>query len=305
MKGRALPLWVLSAILATALYLVLTRSGAPPPPGNSSASGKISANAPPPERPSTARARRVASLSPAITDTIVALGAQSSLVLVSDYCRIEQLPRGGTIISPRFERLASVQPDLILATHVAGSPDRDLSRIAPLLSLSWLTLDEVARSIRRVGDVLEKKQEAEALARRMEGELAPRDAPDAPRVLLLLGPLGEERIGYYYVRNESLHGRLLTASGYRNAMGTKVHPGQPHLSVEQLLGVDPDVILVLQEVEGDGSMPLAPLTPLSAVRQGRTGTLSKPGILSMGPDLLENRSVVEEKLDRMLQEHPL
>jgi iron complex transport system substrate-binding protein len=301
-KGRALPFWVLSAFLATALYLVLTRAGAP---SSSASSGKITSNAPPEQGPSAARARRVASLSPAITDTIVALGGQGSLVLVSDYCRSAHLPRGGTIISPRFERLASVQPDLILATHVAGSPDRDLSRIAPLLSVPWLTLDEVAGSIRRVGDVLEKKQEAEALARRMESELAPRDAPGAPRVLLLLGPLGEERIGYYYVRNESLHGRLLTASGYRNAMGTEVHPGQPHLSVEQLLGVNPDVILVLQEVDSHGPLPLAALTPLAAVRQGRTSTLSKPGILSMGPDLLENRSIVEATLDRMLEDHPL
>lgn len=287
----ALGLPALSAALA--LYVARGRSSTP-----------THAAAASPAR-AQATLRRIASLSPAITDTIVALGAEPTLVLVSDYCQLTQLPRGGTIISPRFERLASVQPDLIVATHFAGSPEADLERVAPLLSLRWLTLDEVVHSIRKLGAAVARQPQADALARRMERELAPRDTPDAPRVLLLLGPLGEERIGYFFVRNESLHGRLLTASGYRNAMGTQPHPGQPHLSVEQLLRVDPDVVLVLQESPAGGRPPLAGLTPLSAVRHARTGVLVKPGILSMGPDLLENRRAVAEALARLVEEHPL
>src|SRR5690606_18381770 len=195
----ALGLPALSAALA--LYVARGRSSTP-----------THAAAASPAR-AQATVRRIASLSPAITDTIVALGAEPTLVLVSDYCQLTQLPRGGTIISPRFERLASVQPDLIVATHFAGSPEADLERVAPLLSLRWLTLDEVVHSIRKLGAAVARQPQADALARRMERELAPRDTPDAPRVLLLLGPLGEERIGYFFVRNESLHGRLLTASG--------------------------------------------------------------------------------------------
>lgn len=248
-------------------------------------------------------APRVASLSPAITDTLLALGARESLALVSDYCDVD-LPRAGSIISPRFETLASHEVDLIVATRVVGSPDQDLERIAPLLALPWLTLDEVVGSIRRLGHAVKRSTEAELLAGRFARELMDRPAVDAPRVLLLMGPLGEDRVGYFYIRNESLHGRLLTASGYRNAMGTELHPGEPRLSVEQLLRVDPDIVLVLQEVEATGPRPLSTLTPLTAVQQGKTGVLSRPGIFSMGPDVLETRRLVEEALDRLAEPAP-
>lgn len=246
---------------------------------------------------------RVASLSPAVTDTIEALGASASLILVSDYCRARDRPRAGTIISPRFEQLASAKPDLILATRVAGSPNHDLMQVAPLLSLPWLTLDEVADSIRRIGAAVQRQEEADRLATRMKTELADRAESDAPRALLLMGPLREDRVGYFYIRHESLHGRLLTASGYRNAMGEELHPGQPRLSVEELLRVDPDAILVLQETEASPSLPLASLTPLRAVRLKRVSVLSRPGILSMGPDILESRRLVEHALDRLFAEH--
>lgn len=245
---------------------------------------------------------RVASLSPAITDTIVALGEQARLVAISDYCSGTDRPRVGTIISPRFERLASERPDLILATRVAGSPDAQLERLAPLLALPWLTLEEVTSSVRQVGQAVNQTASAEQLAERMQRELQPHAAADAPRVLLLMGPINEDRVGYFYIRDDSLHGRLITASGYRNAMGTQPPAGQPRLSVEELLRVDPDAVLVLQETPAQGGPPLARLTPLRAVKNGRTAVLSRPRVLSMGPAVLEVRRAVEASLDRLLSE---
>ncbi len=235
----------------------------------------------------------------------MALGAESSLVLVSDYCRPSDRPRAGTIFTPRFERIASAKPDLIVATRVQGSPNQDLMRLGPLLSLPWTTLDEVVGSTRRLGEAVHREHEAILLASRLSQELG-KDAPDgAPRVLFLMGPADEERVGYYYIKHDSLHGRLLSASGYQNAMGKGPTQGQPHLSVEQVLRVDPDAILVVQEAPRSDRLPLAGLSPLTAVQKKRTTVLSRPGILSMGPDVLENRHLVQAALDRLFQERPL
>jgi ABC-type Fe3+-hydroxamate transport system substrate-binding protein len=246
--------------------------------------------------------QRVVSLSPAITDTVVALGARSTLVLVSDYCRQTDLPRAGTIFTPRFESIASARPELIIATEVEGSPNQALERLAPLLSLPWLGLEDVVASTRRVGRVLQRTHEADLLAERLAKELGGSAPTDAPRVLLLMGPATEERVGYFYIRDASLHGRLLTSSGYRNAVTESPSLGQPHLSVEQVLRVDPDAILVLQETPASGPAPLAALSPLAAVRNERTLVLSRPGILSMGPQILDVRRLVQEALDRLFQE---
>lgn len=247
---------------------------------------------------------RLASLSPAVTDTIVALGARASLAVVSDYCDLRELPRAGTIISPHFEVIAAARPDLIVATTVAGSADQDLKRLAPLLTLPWFGLDEVTGSIRRLGEAIGRTEEAERLATQMQHDLRERAPIDAPEVLLLMGPIAEDRVGYFYIRSESLHGRLLTASGYRNAMGTTRTAGPPRLSVEELLRVNPDAVLVLQETPAGEQAPLSELTPLEAVQKRRTGVLTRVGILSMGPDILDVRKLVEAALDRMFQAAP-
>jgi len=250
------------------------------------------------------QSERVVSLSPAITDTILALHAQSALALVSDYCRSVERPHAGSVFSPNFERIAGVRPTLILASRVDGVAEEPLRRLGPFVSLPWTTLDEVVNSTRQLGGLLHHVPEANALATRLETELG-REAPaDAPRVLVLMGPATEDRAGYYYIKHDSLHGRLLSASGYRNAMGSGPTKGQPHLSVEQLLRIDPDAILVLQEAKVTGPPPLANLLPLRAVKARRTTALARVGSLSMGPDVLEIRPLVQAALDRLFRESP-
>ena len=286
MKRRFLLLIAFALFLGGALYL--TKRPTLPAPGVR------------PAAPATAR--RIASLSPAITDTVVALGAESSLVLVSDYCHTTDLPRAGTIFTPHFERIASTRPDLIIATQVQGSPDQALERLAPLLSLPWLSLDDVVSSTRKVGQAVQRAREADLLAQRLTRELGAKAPQGAPRVLALMGPANEDRVGYYYIKDTSLHGRLLTASGYQNAMTTAPTLGQPHLSVEQVLRVNPDAILVLQDAPATGPLPLSGLSPLDAVRNRRVRVLSRPGILSMGPEILDIRRLVQETLDPLFRE---
>lgn len=250
------------------------------------------------------QAERVVSLSPAVTDTILALHAESALVLVSDYCRSVERPPAGTVFSPNFERIAGVRPTLILASRVDGVAEEPLRRIGPFVSLPWTTLSEVVRSTRQLGSLLHYEPEANALAERLETELGREAPPGAPRVLVLMGPANEDRAGYYYIKHDSLHGRLLSASGYRNAMGNGPTEGQPHLSVEQLLRVDPDAILVLQEAPVTGPPPLTNLLPLRAVKARRTTALARVGSLSMGPDVLKIRPLVQAALDRLFRESP-
>jgi ABC-type Fe3+-hydroxamate transport system substrate-binding protein len=244
---------------------------------------------------------RVVSLSPAITDTVVALHGESALVLVSDYCRSVERPHAGTVFSPNYERIAGMRPTLILASQVDGAPEEALRRVGPLVALPWTTLGEVVDSTRKLGRLLHHEPEANALAARLEQDLGPEAPTDAPRVLVLMGPASEDRAGYYYIKHDSLHGRLLSASGYRNAMGNGPTAGQPHLSVEQLLRVDPDAILVLQEAP----VVFTKLSPLRAVQARRTTALARVGSLSMGPDVLEVRPLLQAALDGLFRESPL
>src|SRR5690606_22611718 len=75
-------------------------------------------------------AERVISLLPAVTETLVAMGAGDRLVARTDYDtgRLEHLPTVGGGLTPSLELLASLRPDLVIAWEEAG-----VTRVRPRL----------------------------------------------------------------------------------------------------------------------------------------------------------------------------
>lgn len=246
--------------------------------------------------PSVSAAARIVSLAPAITETLIALGATDRLVGVSTYCRIDglgELPRVGTALTPQYESLVRLEPTLILTSRVAGAQTESLSRIAPTRQLPWLTLDEVTASVRELGELVGRAEAGRALASRLEEVLAVEPPADAPRVLLAMNyeDTGDPRI--WFLRRNSLHGAALGAAGGRNAVPQDVS-GQPFLSVEELLRLDPDRIILLEDAERVSAEEAArrldklrKLTPLRAVRHDRLGVVRLPNVFSSGPRIVD------------------
>lgn len=274
--------WFLAAgllSLTAALTLALTR----PAPSPSQA----------PPAPSLPAPQRIVSLAPAITETLEALGAKDSLIALSDYCTTEApLPRVGTAITPHYENIALQRPDAIWTTQVSGSQLAPLARLAPVQEFPWLTPTDLVSSLRQMGQLLHKQDQAELLARRFEEVFSQKPPSDAPRVLLLLSYESAGGGTYWFIQDNSLHGALLRAAGARNAWSHPV-PGAPRLSVEQLLQTQPDALILLtvsaQEPTGKDSLrdELLKLTPLRAVQEGRIGHLGGAHIFDTGPSLLE------------------
>lgn len=246
-------------------------------------------------KPSASPAERVVSLAPAVTETLLALGAGERLVGVSQYCRgdLGALPRVGSALTPQLEAIARLRPTLIVTSLVAGTQLQPLSRLAPTKELPWLELDEVVSSVRELGGLVDRAAEGDRLARRLAETLSASPPPDAPRVLLTMsyGDTGSEEV--WFIRRNSLHGALLHAAGGRNAVARDV-TGQPRMSVEELLRVDPEMLVLVvdsDEVSEDEArrrlQPLFALKPLRAVREGRVGLLRAPNPFSVGPRILD------------------
>lgn len=73
----------------------------------------------------TACPQRIVSLSPAVTEVLIALGNEAQLAGVSDVCVIERdLPRVGTTPAPDTEAIAALRPDLIFTTTALSESDR-------------------------------------------------------------------------------------------------------------------------------------------------------------------------------------
>lgn len=248
-------------------------------------------------KPSAATAKasgaRIVSLSPALTETLFAIGAGERVVGVSDYCNYPaaatERPRTGTSITPRYETIVSLEPSVIVTEDLVNARPQDLKHLAPTLELPWLTLENVVNGIRRLGQLAERREAANALADRLWTRLNIEPPPNAPRVLLVLGYGSDKLDEIWFIRQNSIHGAALRAAGARNAVAQDV-AGQPRLSLERVVKLDPDAVIVLLNDESAPAQRIEAqwkrITSLSAVKQGHVATLVAPEAFANGPRIV-------------------
>jgi len=255
----------------------------------------------------TEAAHRVVSLDPGITEVVIRLGASDRLVARPDHSdgwpELAALPTVGTGLTPNYEGIVRTQPDLILTSGTRGAVLADLESIAPTLSVPWLTVPDVVDGIRLIGTVLERTTAAEQLAQEMELGLRSTVHEGAPRVLLLIGAPSNANPDLWYISHESLHGAALAAAGGRNAIDSTTR-GTPSISLEHLLEVDPDVVLIMLSQPEVSNEELArhrqfwdKLDMISAVRNERVDFIVGKQHFSIGPGVLDLAAALRTKLD--------
>lgn len=193
-------------------------------------------------------ARRVVSLAPSITEQIFALGAEDRLVAVSSYCdypsEATELPQAGSYLKPSVEAILGFEPDVVLAVPTPGNRAQveQLRRLGvEVVVVSEDTFEQTWGAIRTVGAWVGKKEEADALVARVQGELdrvraAAREQPRR-RVLFVVGhdPLVAAGDGLFV-------DELIEVVGGENV--GSIGAGQwPRLSLEAVVASAPEVIV--------------------------------------------------------------
>ena len=233
--------------------------------------------------------QRIVSLKPSITDTIYALGIGNRLVGVTRYCEV---PEGKTrpeiaadYTRPYTERIIGLTPDVVLGSEENSSRRsiEALRRAGIRVELFPVTpLAETLGSIEKMAELfgvhergkrlrLEMKAGLEGLRR--HGERRRAVVVWGLRPMVIAGPGGyrDEALGYI---------------GLENAVGS-VNVRYPKIGLEQLIGLDPDVIVDLSMDVGDGTATERPwdgVTVIKAVREGKVVSM-EPAAFRAGPNL--------------------
>ena len=189
---------------------------------------------------------RVISLAPAITDIIIGLGAHAHLVGVTSACHINDVPIVGHL-SPDPERILMRAPDLVISgayNYNRESLSMLRSHGLNVMALPLNSLTEISRAITVIGDRLKRANEARDVVNALNGTLTQlkKDRPSrqgaSPRVLLVYGISA----GYVYSTGGGDHiADILDAMGAVNV--TDGGPVTVRIALEQVIGMDPDVIL--------------------------------------------------------------
>jgi iron complex transport system substrate-binding protein len=122
-------------------------------------------------------------------------------------------------------------------------------------------------------------------------------------VLLVLAETPGKLAEILFVKRNSVHGAVLYAAGARNAVDEDV-PGIPRLSVERLITLDPDGIIVLSTNANDAERAalladFTRITPLSAVKSNHLSVLVAPETFSVGPRILSFADRLSQELARL------
>ncbi len=239
--------------------------------------------------------RRVISLIPAVTEMIIALGAQDRLIARTDYDDnplLDSLPSVGGGLSPDIEWLVRRQPDLVIG-WTDGTARTVLGRLRELgievYSADIQTLADADDTIRRMGLLLGLGDEAERVAARARAGLDEvrrrvRGLP-RPRVLYVLSIDPPMTAG----PSTFLH-EVIEIAGGVNVFGD-AGARWPTIGLEAIVARDPDLLLV--PVGEEGFVPperlraLPGWSDLGAVRAGRVYEVDADRFHRPGPHLAE------------------
>lgn len=238
------------------------------------------ASAAPPSEP-PAPARRIVSLAPNLTEILLRLGARDRLAGRSSACRepaelVKDVPVAGDFVTPQLERLARLNPDLIITTDLS-----DPGMQAKLEAMGWRVqviparrMEDIPRAIRRLGALADKAAEADAAARDMESRIAAARAnlPEHPPTVYL--EIWDDPLTS--AGRDSFLTDMIELAGGRNVFAG--NPGDYFTaSPEAVVSRDPEVMILLDAKDDAGALQRVATRPgwsrLRAVRHGRVRAL--------------------------------
>ncbi|AHF80352.1 ABC transporter substrate-binding protein [Thermococcus paralvinellae] len=190
--------------------------------------------------------QKIVSLAPSITETLYFLGALDKVVGVTQYDDFPPgVQEGRTVIggfsNPNIEIIASLKPDLVIATSMHMKYLDQLEQIAPVIIIDPKNMDDIYKAIELLGKVVNKEEQAQKVIADMKSKVE--------EIQNAVKNKSKVRV-FYVVWNNPLMtaGKgtfiddLIKLAGGENIFSDV--EGWAQVSVEQVLAKDPEVIIL-------------------------------------------------------------
>lgn len=254
-------------------------------------------------------ARRVVSLLPAGSETLMAMGAGDLLVGRTRYdtdSSLAHLPSVGGGLDPSLEALVALDPDLVIAWEPAGGGSRIRSRLEEMgiavFSIQTRDTADIFNNVESLGRLTGRAGAASRLASRMRGALdsVRRAVPPGPRPTVLFvvavdPPMVAGLDNFIAELISVAGGEPLDIAGPSRGLS-------PQVSLEELIRRQPDVVIL--PVGEDPSMTAERLSSepgwsaLRAVREGRVVEVPADLVNRPGPRIGEMARVLRAAMER-------
>jgi len=249
----------------------------------------------------------VISLAPSITETIYFIGADSALKAVTRFCdyppRVENKQVVGDLLSPDFETIVHLEPDLVLMT-VEGNT-REAYDILKRLGINVFVTNPrdtkgIRKSIRDLGRIFGREQIADALADSLQ-ELEQRYTLVARvrsgiRILIIISTQPLMVVG-----TGTVPGSIISLTGAENACRLP-EATYPVLTREEVLKQNPQFILLSDDL-GIGRSDLLEMFPewehIRAIQSQRCFKVEADVFLRPGPRSFRALQILDSLLRKV------
>lgn len=221
--------------------------------------------------------RRIVSLAPSITEVLFEAGVGPRVVGVTSYCRFPRqvlgLPKVGGYLTPSFEALVALQPDLVVTLPEQADLEPSLRSLGiPILRVDHRSLHGIVRSIEQIGEHCgggsSATRAADALRRTLTALQRTAQRP-TPRVLICFGRAEDFR-RLTAAAPGTIHDDLIAHAGGVNVLTSRA-VAYPTLSAEGVMRLDPEVIIEFSSSGADAAVLRRQWNRLDSVTAVRTG----------------------------------
>jgi iron complex transport system substrate-binding protein len=192
---------------------------------------------------------RIVSIAPNVTEILYALGLSNQVVGVSRYSNwppeAKEKPSVGGTYDPNWERIVSLQPDLVIGLDSQQEIAAQLKQLnIGFLGVPHERVEEIMQSILIIGEACGAEEKAQQLFQTLEATaLRHRDFSKdrKPRVLVCIGHDEQMTRMYVAARNTFYDDLIRLADGVNACKQTAVK--YPEISPEGLRTMQPDLII--------------------------------------------------------------
>ena len=199
---------------------------------------------------------RIISIAPSITETFFALDGGKSLIAVTDYCDYPEEAKTkasiGGIVTPNFEKIAELNPDLILIS-VEGNNQSDFNKLQNLGYKMFVTKPKdirgVIKSISDIGKIIGADSSGQTLTNslrlRLDKVINTNRGSKKNKILTIISLQPLICAGNHTFINE-----MIKTVGGINVAAEAPLP-YPILNREEVLKQNPDIIIAMDDVVQD------------------------------------------------------
>jgi len=228
---------------------------------------------------------RIVSVSPAVTKFFLFLSLERSIVGVTNWDNYRKAEKVGDMVPLNVEKILSLNPDLVVSFGGFQLPEVEKleKKGLKVLVLNPVSLKDILRDLVLIGIVMGEEERARKMAKDLEkkmislGKKTYNIPPsERPKVLFLMSPPGPELRDIWTCGEGSYLNELISLAGGINiASGIPGPNGWPQISIEYVVAMNPDVIIVAsfskssENTDVQKVLDFPPFKGVSAVKKKR------------------------------------